>query len=184
MAKPSSSIESHPQRKKIIDALVSGTSYRDITAWTDPPVTPMALSRYKRSSVDALLRHVTEAKSSMVNTNTGEAEINSEAVTRVALATASDPFLLAATKQMARRERWMRDIEDAGDYSDSGPDFATLAKLDRNDQTGLELHARLAGRLDSGAVNQTNIMIVCGPDRQVQPEPMDDGVVIDIGQRK
>lgn len=106
--------------------------------------------------------------------------INSDAVTRVAMATASDPFLLAAAKQQDRRARWMRDIEDAGDYTDAGPDFATLAKLDRNDQTGLELHARLAGRLDAPALNQTNIMIVMPAGEQPAVRAEDDAVVIDI----
>lgn len=60
----------------------------------------------------------------------------------------------------------MRDIEEAGDYSDQGPDYGTLAKLDRNDQTGLELHARLAGRLDSRPdAPTTNLHVYLGIPR-------------------
>lgn len=149
MARPVSSLESHPQRQKIIDAIAAGIPYRDISSWTQPPVTPMALSRYKRSAVDTLIRNVTSAKAAIANNDSDLTVVNNEAVTRAALSVASDPFLLAAQKQSDRRGRWIREIEDAGDYTDSGPDYATLAKLDRNDLTALELHARLAGRLDA-----------------------------------
>lgn len=180
----SSSIKGHRQEQRIIDALAAGTPYRDIASWTDPPVTPMALSRYKRSAVDALLRRVTEANAAVANNDTNLTTVNSNAVTQVALAQASDPFLLAAQKQTDRRGRWIREIENAGDYTDSGPDYATLAKLDRNDQTGLELHARLAGRLDAPGANQTNIMIVCPATQQAPSVTLEpDAVVIDIGTK-
>lgn len=141
-------------------ALLAGQPYRDITAWTQPPVTPMALSRYKRSAV-ALTKSAFEAVKTAVANNDNElTPAVTRAVTAAALTAATDPFLTIAERQAARRARWMKEIEDAGDYTDQGPDYGTLAKLDRNDQTGLELHARLAGRLDAAPTAGSNTFVL------------------------
>jgi hypothetical protein len=50
MARPST-IESHPQKKRIIQALLDGQSVRNIAAWTKPPVSYLAIQRYKSSIV-------------------------------------------------------------------------------------------------------------------------------------
>ncbi len=138
-----------------------------------------ALKDFKKRSLQAFITK-THAAHTALQTN-GVAS-DTEAITKVAMHVASDPFILAAIKQMDRRARWMQDVEDAGDYSDEGPDYNVLAKLDRNDQTGLELHARLAGRLDAGP-SHTNIMIVCPAAPEVRSVPGEAGVTIDIDPR-
>jgi malonyl CoA-acyl carrier protein transacylase len=163
-------------RAKIIEAIAAGRPYREITAWAKPAVTTMQLSRFKGRSVDTIIRHVTDAKVAIANNDKEIGSVESQAVMRAAMVTAADPFLRAAEKQSARRARWMDEIESAGDYTDAGPDYQTLAKLDANDMKGLELHARLAGRLDAPGANQTNVLIVCG-EMPARPAPvsLDDG---------
>ena len=190
MARPVSSLESHPQRQRIINAILAGSSLRQIAAWAEPKVTESAICRWKQKAAATFRNTRAEIADAVTNSlayNDANTPIapNSEvirAATQAALVAASDPFLLAAEKQAKRRSRWMDEIETAGDYSDNGPDYATLAKLDRNDQTGLELHARLAGRLDTGTHNTVNVAIVC-PTQADAPEPQWEGITIDIGSK-
>ena len=53
----------------------------------------------------------------------------------------SDPFITRIEQLRSDRERIKQATEDA-------KDFKAWSSLDRNDLTELELHARLAGRLD------------------------------------
>lgn len=48
---PTFSIDDHPQRKKIVDALVAGQSVRDIAKWTNPPVSFNSIQRYRAAIV-------------------------------------------------------------------------------------------------------------------------------------
>lgn len=184
MARPVSAIEGHPQRHKIIEALLAGQTLKQIAAWTEPAVSTAAICRWRRNAIAPANQALSAiAPNNDIHAIPTAAHVDHQAVTRVALLNAADPFLTAVAHQTTRRARWMRDIEDAGDYSDNGPDYKTLAVLDRNDQSGLELHARLAGRLDAPAQNQTNIMIVC-PASHTEAVQEPDVVTIDIGPRK
>ena len=154
-----SAVESHPMRQKIIDAILAGQTLKQITAWTVPSVSTASICRFKRNALAKTGRVVNQAVADLIQSDANlphypDSRV-SQSVTQVALAVASDPFLCAITKSATRRERWMKDIEDAGDYGVDGPDYKALATLDRNDLTGLELHARLAGRLDNAKAEIT-----------------------------
>ncbi len=49
-------IETHPQRTKVIDALIAGESVRSIASWCDPPIHYMSLQRYRAKVVLPALR--------------------------------------------------------------------------------------------------------------------------------
>jgi hypothetical protein len=137
----------------------------------------MALSRYKSRAMAITDAAVIAAKKAISNIDKEIRPADSLAVTKAALTVATDPFLAHAMRTTARRERWIERAET----SEGGPDFRTLASLDRNDLTALELHAKLAGRLDSPSGNQTNITIVCpavaAPE---QRESTDSAMTIDV----
>lgn len=54
---PRNSIEEHPQRKKIVDAIVAGQSVRDISKWTNPRVSHSVVHRYKAAIVRPAMIH-------------------------------------------------------------------------------------------------------------------------------
>lgn len=178
MANTISTLETHPQRLRIIEAIVAGRPYSEIEAWSNPPVNRGALSRFKRRAIAVQDQAVKDAKIAIANNDKGLDAADLPAVQRLALSAAADPFILRALKSDARRESWMVKAENKEDYR-------TLASLDRNDLTSQEFQARLAGRLESVAP-QTNIMIVVPAglahgseiDRTAEP------VTIDIGHTR
>ncbi len=169
-------------RLKIVEALVSGKPYREIAAWTNPPVTPMALSRYKARAMEDLVSATRAAKQAIVYGENGLTANNAQAVTRAALVAATDPFLSRVME--LRRDR--QEVKEACLSSLETPDLSTWAKLDGNDLKELELHARLAGRLDSAGA-QVNVQIVIPATREPQVAPIgeddSDVLTIDIGSK-
>jgi hypothetical protein len=172
MARPISSLESHPQRQRIIDAIVAGRPYREIAAWSSPAVTTAAISRFKSRAIAVTDQAVIAAKAAFANNDKQLQGADTKAVTRAALAVAVDPFVAALVKKDSRRERWIADAEAKPD----GMDHRALAAYDRNGTVDLELHARLTGRLEQTGPNIA-IQIVC-PAPELPDEPA--GEVIDI----
>lgn len=181
MAKPVSSLESHPQRHRIIEAIAANRPLTEVSAWTDPPVSRAALNRFKSRAIAEHNERIIAAKKAIANSDNELGRAEHGAVQRAALAVAVDPFLQSVMRQTERRGRWMRDIEEQGEVDpERGPDYKTLAVLDRNDQSGLELHAKLAGRLDAGA-NQVTVQVVFGAQGPAAPAEIEfDGVTLDI----
>jgi hypothetical protein len=54
-----SSIDNHPQRSQIIDAILAGRPVREIASWTRPPMSAMAVQRYRALHVTPALREAT-----------------------------------------------------------------------------------------------------------------------------
>lgn len=171
MAKPVSTLEQHPQRLRIIEAISAGRPYSEIEAWSNPPVNRGALSRFKRRAIAVQDQAVKDAKRAIANNDKGINPADLPAVQRLALNSAADPFILRALKSDARRDAWMAKAETDEDYR-------VLASLDRNDLTSQEFQARLAGRLETTAP-QSNIMIVIPHGSAVQADH--EPVTIDIG---
>lgn len=170
MANPTSSIESHPQRQRIIEAIAAGRPYREICAWSNPPVTTGALSRFKSRAIAVTDQAVIAAKAMIANNDSGLTTVNSEAVTRASLAVAVDPFVGELLRKSTRRERWISDAEGKAD----GMDHRALAAYDRNGTADLELHARLTGRLDSGNTTTNNTLLVMMPAAIPHQSPVID----------
>lgn len=150
-----SSLEGHPQRDRIISAIVAKRPYREIAAWTSPPVTPMALSRYKSRALAVTDAAVIAAKKAIAINSKGLPSHVMDSVTQAALTVAVDPFASRALRQDARRSGWMDDLEQAPEAAD----YRTLAALDRNDLQAQEFSARLAGRLDADT-HQVNVSVL------------------------
>lgn len=147
-----SSIAEHPQRKKIIDAILSRQAYRDIEKWADPPVTRGSLSRFA-----VTLRHKTRDKvsaiSEVIAQNANNDKELSPAVTRAVTEAAMLAVLDPIRERIAQHQR---TIDRSLSTAEINEDGRTVASLISTDLKGLELDARLSGRLDnqqSGIVN-------------------------------
>lgn len=152
-----------------MEALACNRPYREIALWADPPVTTMALSRYKRSATAHISAVIAKANAAITNNDGHLTPSVMSAVTQAALLTASDPLLARISKHQA--------TADAEIASASG-DGRTVAALIGADLRGIELTARLTGRLDSGAAAVT-VNLVCPAPAPVATES-DDVVTIDI----
>jgi hypothetical protein len=169
MARPVSSLESHPQVNQIIDAIVAKTPYRLVAAQADPPVSTAAISRFASRIKSRTADTISQAKRAIANIDKGVTPEVEQAVTRAALTAAVDPFVARAMRSDERRERWMAAVEADADYR-------TLATLDRNDLAAQEYQARLAHRLDGSSTSLT-VNVVCPAAPTVTP---DEAVTIDI----
>ncbi len=171
-----SSISSHPQSQKIIEAIVSRQPYRDIEKWTNPPVTRGSLSRFARDIQAKTRDAIGTANTALAQYDAQLPDSVTNSVTHAALVAASDPFYARIQKHQVTLDR---------EIGTSTGDARGIAALISTDLKGLELHARLAGRLDAPAPT-TNILIVCPAGTQpaqVQPDDTDI-VTIDIGKSR
>ncbi len=182
MARPVSTLESHPQRSRIVEAIASGRAMTEISSWTDPPISRVALQRFKSRAIAEHDARVIAAKKAIANTNNHIEGVALEAVHKAALGIAADPFLSRVYELRADRQ----SVKDACLQATETPDLSTWAKLDGNDLKELELHARLAGRLDSAGA-QVNVQIVIPATREPQAtaigEDEGDVLTIDIGSK-
>lgn len=152
MARPVSTIESHPQRQKIIDALVQGQTLHQIAAWAEPKVTESAICRWRRKITLQTANAIDHAKALIANSDSSNSALTNQAANRAAMIAATDPFLSRVLE--LRRER----AEVKGEARSEG-DLRAFAALDRNDLSELELEARLTGRLEGPAAGTTTIYI-------------------------
>jgi hypothetical protein len=183
-----STVEGHPHKEKIVEMILANVSLRKIADIVTPPLSIMALHRYKQKILKPAI--VNAANLSKVLSRQGidpkevltSPESCATVTEAVQAAVKADPFLTHVQKSLERRERWMQQAEEKND-------FRAMAALDRNDISALELHARLAGRLDSAAGGQIsiNISVAAGSKVQVTPTPAEQveqpatNRIIDIG---
>lgn len=170
MARPMSTIETHPQRQRIVESICAGSTLREIAAWTNPRVTPMALSRFKAKAMAITDNAVAAVKTAIALNKNDLTQVDPKLVTKAALAVAVDPFLSRVAHLDAERERLKRVAE-------GNNNLGAWSALDGNDLRALELHAKLAGRLDAGTHIQVSV-VVPGTASNAPAEP--EGMVIDI----
>ncbi len=186
------SIDSHPQRQKIIDALVAEQPYRDIAIWTVPPVSTAALFRFKRKAL-AELAGIPKRSETAPIYDSGGANVTGS-VSRTALTAQSSPFRSRLEQMWGRAERSMDRAETAvrvtmdkesGEYLVAGQDVAAIAPLMAQAHKNLELLGRATGELASTEQNVTNVMVVM-PNTSTGTQPSsqpDDVLTIDIGTK-
>lgn len=154
-------VDSHPQKKAIVEALLARVPLRQIAATLDPPLHFASLQRYKLAVVrpavknaHALARVVGQAKSmteeqisDLANAASGQA-IQAQHV--------ADPYLDRIAKHQ-------QTVDDSLTDARAEKDGRTVAALIGADLKGMELDARLTGRLDSGNSSTTNIYMLTAP---------------------
>lgn len=149
-----SSIESHPQRAEIIAALAAEQPYREIAKWSKPTVTIGTLSRFKSRTLQNLFANVSKANEAIANGMTRPEDVQS--VTRAAMHVAIDPFCSRISQHAATIDN---AIDDAKTLREGRMDGRTIASLISTDLKGLELKARLEGRLDNVTVLNTVVVL-------------------------
>lgn len=157
MARPVSSLESHPQRQKIVEAIVAETPYRLVSAWTNPKVSPAAISRFASRIKSRTADTIHQAKVAIANIDKGVTPELEQAVTRAALTAAADPFVARILKHQATVD---------AEIGTAAGDARGIAALVSTDLKGLELHARLTGRLETRSdAPTTNLHVYLGIPR-------------------
>lgn len=126
---------------------------REIAAQADPPVSQAAICRFKLSVSRKTQAAVAKAKTAIAYRDMGLDADSAQAVARAALTVATDPFLFAVEQLRIDRQRIKGKAETADD-------LRAWVAADRNDLTALELHARLAGRLDAAPTGERNTFVL------------------------
>ncbi len=147
-----SAIASHPQKQKIIDAIIAGQPYRDITAWTVPPVGRGVLSRFKASSLGSIRAKITEAQNSRSIYGGQSGEIVPSSVQRAAMQTQASPFRPRIDQLWAVAERSLVRAESADDVGQVAPLINAAMRT-------VEVLGRATGELQAGDTNTLNVMV-------------------------
>jgi hypothetical protein len=164
------------QRKKVVDALLAGTALRKVAVLAGVSHTQVAA--YKRKVILPALQ--TARKVQDLNRVSGDVvgdTRNAIALTQAVIQ--ADPFIARAKALEEDRARIKAKAEEK-------EDLRAWSSLDKNDLSNLELHARLAGRLNDTPQTQVAIQIVCPAGMPTAETPISEtlGPVIEIGVGK
>ena len=172
-------VESHPQRKYIIEALTNGVPLRKLAATLDPPIYFTSLQRYKLAMVKPALRNAHALAQVLAKSKT----ISDEDLQQITATTAAQAIQAQPVIQpyLARIAKHQETIDSAIVNAQADQDGRTAAALIATDLKGMELHARLNHCLDAPAGPAIAIQIVVPTAAQVRTGPADDGDVVDIG---
>lgn len=151
-------VDTHPQREKIIQALLDNEPPKKIAKWVNPPISHVSIWRYRTRKVKPVLERAVKTAKLLQTANvplkddkptdTGIAAID---LARDALT--DDPLLSRVLMKYRRYDRWFDEAERQNN-------FAALANIDRAETGALTLHGNLSGRLQ--APNGSAIQIVIG----------------------
>jgi hypothetical protein len=168
-------IEDHPQRKRVIDALLAGESPLSVSRWIDPPVSEPSIQRYRKIVVDPRAASVLAkvAQSQELTNTVQSADISAlrPDPELVKLSGSGDYLVRRLARKAIRREKWYGMGERL-------EDIKGLASLDRVETADIELEAKLTGRLQQadGGINIGQVVVVM-PGHEV---PEDRAVTIDL----
>ena len=157
-------VESHPQREKIIEALLNGESAKKIAKWVNPRLSHVAIYNFRNAKVSPALTGVSQIANSLqakvIGTEVSSPESRQQAVkdaTRTALTL--NPILERMERRRLDRERILQQAE-------ADKDYRAWAAVDRNEITATELEMRATGQLGESreAVNvQVALFVPRGP---------------------
>lgn len=166
-------IESHPKRKEIIDAILSGASLRNVADRYG--ISNMAVHRYKKNVVaPAVLGRPLHPQVLGAN------KLATEAVAQVTEArnVAQSAIALAPVLQriQARAEKREKLLEAAG----GDKDYRGFAALDTCEHRDIRLECELTGLLQNQQAPSTVINLVCAQVDISAAPVADEGEVLDI----
>jgi 2-phospho-L-lactate guanylyltransferase (CobY/MobA/RfbA family) len=176
MARPNSTVDCHPDRQKIIDAILAGKSLDFIAASVNPPLNRFAIWRYAKNHVaPALQKSLTVAKELH---RKGLVELTPDDIRELPAAQVATRASLMAEPILARVRAHQETLDDAINGAMAEGDARSIAALVGADLKGLELQGRLNGALSEGQTTITAIQIVVPADvprlqQDRQPECID-----------
>ena len=175
-------IDRHPQKQRIIDALLRQESPYSIAKWVNPPVNKVTIWRYRCSHIaPALQRAAARAKllekQGLAEPNTELSPEAKQIVAEAKLDLVEDPIMARVNAKYARFDQVIPGTIASKDY-------AAFASVDKAETAALRFHAELYGRLQPGT-NFGQVQVVIGyakPDTvdQDQENP-DQEPVIELG---
>ena len=175
-------IETHPQRKAIIDRILAGMPVRAVCNGLVPPVSPMSVQRYKANVVKPVLARATEdnrlVRSDLTTKKAPEPLESDTAVVQAVQGIIAEaaPLSLVRSRMakvgarldrvLDRAETAVRTVRDEdGNEVPIGPDLAVLAPLINQEHKHIELWGRISGELEHTNQPTINIQVVqCNGD--------------------
>jgi hypothetical protein len=159
-------VDTHPQREKIIEALVAGESPQSISKWCNPPINHVSIWRYRRNRIEAKLSQVQQTAKALQDNiiqATRDNGVVDPAVIHAATSalTTADPIMSRVLAKYSRYDDMLAKAQETGD-------LGGFAAVDRAETQALTLHANLTGRLQSAAPT-TLVQIVIGQDTRETP---------------
>ena len=111
-----SSIDSHPQRQKIIDALIAGEPLRSIASRVSPPVSFTAIHRYRSNVVAPALKNAAFATKVLAGTDLVDPKLGTstefdKVVAATAAALKAAPILAVRESRLARLDDRARRMD-------------------------------------------------------------------------
>lgn len=184
-------LERHPQRQQIIDAILAGTPLRNIAATVDPPLHYSTLSRFRSTLVSSVASRIhargesakaiktmadgatTYARGVSNQSDTDKGESNREEIRAL--------LQRATAKLESRFESWIKNAEEPAE--DGQLHHSALSLHSRNALNAIELRAKLAGLLQdvAGVANNVAMAVLVVPT--IAPSKDDDqaaGPTIDL----
>lgn len=152
------SVDAHPQKKHIIQALSNGIPLRKIAATLDPPLHFASLQRYKLAHIRPALRNA-HAMAKILGQDMSLSDDDLARLTATATSQAIqaqqvvDPYL-------SRIAKHQKTLDDSITDARADGDGRTVAALISTDLRSLELDAKLTGRLDASAGNHTTVYVL------------------------
>lgn len=181
-------VEGHPQRQEIIDAMLAGKSLRNIAATLATPLHYTTLARFRRNMLGQATQRL-RPTGSIVKAIVARSAPLSEDKSNETLREALQQSIL---KLDQRRERWIADAEsyqtvdpETGEVSHN-MQHSALSRHAGNALTAIELRAKLAGLLQTGSgVLQVNNTVLLMPRTDDEPgvasmPSVDKSVTIDV----
>jgi hypothetical protein len=181
-----SAVERHPQYERILKAMTANQTDQQIAAWVNPRLDRTTLWRFRKNKLQPMLQQRAQGPAMVAQAlqDAGiirDAEEMHVATKAVMAATAASA---AADPLLARIMEHQRTLDAAIGFACDHEDPKSVAACVATDLKGLELHARLTGRLESQQGPSVAIQIVC-PAQGNAPTvtASDDGITIDIGSK-
>jgi hypothetical protein len=180
MAAPA--IESHPQKQRIVDAILAGDSIDTIAAWCDPPLHRTTIARYKRDRVAPALRKQGESakvlrENELLRQTVQDSGVGQEIATATRQALAGDPIISRLNRKFERLDKRMVALApDASVDEFVKLEDAECKAIDRYGKA--MLHPGFVAQAAPTTDNRTQIVVVL-PSAQAAPRAI-EGEVIDV----
>lgn len=172
-------VERHPQKDYIVNSLLAGVPIRKIAATIQPTIHYTTINQYRMTVIRPAIKNATIlARVSGIDKTMPSEQLAGvvlqETTKSLQAAPIVDPYLARIAQHAATIDRNLVNAEADGDGR-------TVAALVGVDLKGLELDARLTGRLDTVGATTTTIYVMTpqaavtiggsGPVVDVTPEP-------------
>lgn len=163
-------------RAAIIEGLLAGKSLRAVGNSVTPPVHHVVLHKYRQKHIQPTLDGANSLSNALkaLAENSGGNSVAIDPITATRAALLADPLRARIAQHQAVVDRSLVKAESDGDGR-------TVAALIGTDLKGLELDARLSGRLDSAQT--TTVHYVMAPTIQITVagvESRNEQVTIDV----